>query len=201
MSEINWRPPEPRSGLLGEWDKFVGPGATSTEEWVQFIGGLALLALLGVVIGLNSGSLNWTAVQIVIAALLGFDIVGGIITNATSAAKRWYHREGHSGLKAHLPFVALHGVHLLVVSALFHGMDWTYFAVSYAYLMAAAALILLIPLYVQRPVAFALYAGGLLLSFYVITPAAGLEWFIPFLYFKLLISHLLKEAPYQPGAS
>lgn len=25
MTKIEWNPPEPRTGMLGAWDKFVGP--------------------------------------------------------------------------------------------------------------------------------------------------------------------------------
>ena len=46
-TNIIWQPPEPRSGLAGQWDKFVGPGATAAELWLQFLPvvlpGLALL--------------------------------------------------------------------------------------------------------------------------------------------------------------
>jgi hypothetical protein len=31
------------------------------------------------------------------------------------------------------------------------------------------------------------------------TPTPGLEWVVPFLFLKLLLSHLLKEAPYRPA--
>jgi hypothetical protein len=129
---------------------------------------------------------------------LAFDIIGGIITNATSAAKRWYHRSGQEGWRAHLPFIALHGLHLLVISALFRGMDWGYFVVLFAYLLVASVILTTLPLYLQRPVSLTLFCGGFLLGIYLFAPTPGLEWFIPFFYLKLLVSHLLKEAPFSP---
>jgi hypothetical protein len=27
-----------------------------------------------------------------------------------------------------------------------------------------------------------------------------MEWFVPILFLKLIVAHLLKEAPYRPGA-
>lgn len=198
MTEVQWIPPEPRHGASGAWDRFVGPGATAHEEMVQLVGGLALSAFIGAHLYVQRESLGWSALQVIVAALLVFDITGGIITNATSAAKRWYHRPGHDGLRAHLPFIAAHGVHLLLIAALFRGMDWAFFAVLYGYLLASAVLILRMPLYLQRPVGYTLFCFGILIALYIFAPTAGLEWFVPFFYFKLLVSHLLKEAPFTP---
>lgn len=200
MSEqhIQWTPPEPRSGAMGAWDKFVGPGATSAEEWLQLGGGLLLTGMLGVLLYSQREILDWSGWQWLAVAVLIFDLTGGIITNATSAAKRWYHRAGQEGVGAHLPFVAVHGLHLLLVAALFRQMDWAFFALTYGYLLLAAVVILKTPLYLQRPLSLTLFCGGLILGMYVLTPTAGLEWFIPFFYLKLLVSHLVKEAPFTP---
>jgi hypothetical protein len=192
MNNIEWIPPQPRQGALGAWDKFVGPGATSSEEWLQLLGGGVLAGILGLLIYLQRD----TPIQSLVAALLALDLTGGIITNATSAAKRWYHRAGQDGLRAHLPFVAVHGLHVLVVAAGFRGMDWGFLAGGYGYLLLATLLILATPLYLQRPMR--LFCGGLLLGMYGFTPTPGLEWFIPFFYLKLLVSHLVKEAPFTP---
>lgn len=196
MGEINWTPPEPREGLRGAWDKFIGPGATGSEQWLQLIAGLGLAAVLGLLLYLRRDTLDWTAAQTLVAALLAVDLIGGVITNATAAAKRWYHRPGQEGLRAHLPFVALHGLHLLLVAALFRGMDWGFWAVLYVYLLGSALVILRMPLYLQRPTAMALFCGAFLLGTYVFAPTPGLEWFVPLFYLKLLVSHLLKEAPF-----
>lgn len=198
MSDIQWTPPKPRSGILGAWDRFVGPGATAREEAVQVIGTLALSAILGLLLYAQRDSLNWTVLQIIVIALFVFDIAGGIVTNATSAAKRWYHRPGNQGVRAHMPFIMVHGVHLFVIAALFREMDWAYFGVNYGYLLLAALLILATSLYLQRPVSLTLFCVGLLIGVYIFEPVAGLEWFLPFFYLKLLVSHLPKEAPFTP---
>ncbi|MBZ0281441.1 MAG: hypothetical protein K8L97_11935 [Anaerolineae bacterium] len=198
MTKIEWNPPEPRTGMLGAWDKFVGPGATSAEEWLQIIGGTALAGFLALILYLRREDLNWTGLQTLLVVVLALDLIGGVITNATSAAKRWYHRAGQDGLRAHLPFIAVHGVHLLLIAAIFRGMDWGFFLVLYGYLLAAAIIILRIPLYLQRPAALTLFCGSILLGTYLFTPTPGLEWFVPFFYLKLLVSHLLKEAPFAP---
>ena len=67
--------------------------------------------------------------------------------------------------------------------------------------MLASFLILRVPLYVQRPFALLLYLGGLILTFYVLPAIPGLEWFLPIFYMKLLISHLILEAPFLPESN
>ncbi len=198
MAQINWTPPQPRQGILGAWDKFVGPGATSGEEWLQLAGGIALAGMLGILLYISRDKLNWSGLQVVVVIFLVLDLTGGIITNATSAAKRWYHRDGQDGIKAHLPFVAIHGLHLLMIAWLFRGMDWAFFAVMYGYLVVASVVIIKTPLYLQRPMSLLLFCGGCLLGMYAFIPTIGLEWFIPFFYLKLLVSHLVKEAPFSP---
>jgi hypothetical protein len=198
MSQIDWIPPKPRAGLAGAWDQFVGPGATSREEWLQLLGGVALTIALLLLLYLQGHFAQWSTVQIIVVVLLAFDLFGGVITNATTAAKRWYHRAGQEGVRAHLPFIAVHGIHLLVIALLFRQADWAYFAVLYGYLLLAAVIIIRTPLYLQRPLAMTLFCGGLLLGVYVFPPAPGLEWFVPLFYLKLMISHLLKEAPFAP---
>jgi hypothetical protein len=131
-----------------------------------------------------------------VAVLIAFDIAGGIVTNATSAAKRWYHRPGQ-GFWQHLGFTAIH-VYPFIIAWLFLGMDWSYGLIVYGYLLFATLVILLVPQYLQRPVAMAAYAGGLLVALYVLPLIPGLEWFVPFFYLKLLVSHLIKEEPYRP---
>jgi hypothetical protein len=127
--------------------------------------------------------------------LLVFDLMGGVITNATATAKRWYHRPGQ-GWFQHMGFVAVHAVHITLVAWLFRGSDWFYFYVYYAYLLIASLVITGVQLYLQRPVALLLLVGALLLNIYGLLPTPGLEWFVPLFFRKLLVSHLLKEEPY-----
>lgn len=192
---IGWTPPARRSGWRRYWDSVVGPGGTSAEEWLQLLGGLGLAALALLVFLLRFPG-QPTLTQIMILTLLTLDLSGGIITTVTSTAKRWYHRAGQ-GWRQHIIFVLPHGLHLALVVWLFPGFGWWFFLLFYGYLVAATLLILYTPLYVQRPVAFICYAGVVLLNG-VFAPTAGLEWVIPFLFLKLLIGHLLKEAPFRP---
>ncbi|MBK8900419.1 MAG: hypothetical protein IPM53_04485 [Anaerolineaceae bacterium] len=195
--KIEWTPPEPRPGLAGAWDKFIGPGATNAELWLELLGALGLTAVLTLINFTQRSELNWTTWQWLVFLLFAFDLSGGIITNATSGAKRWYHRPEQRFID-HVGFVALHGIHLAVVAWLFRDGDWLYFAIYYGWLLGGTAVILRTPLYLQRPLALLLYSGTLLLNSSLILPTAGLGWFIPFFFLKLLVAHLLLEAPFQP---
>lgn len=192
---IDWQPPAPRSGVGGWWDRLIGPGATNAEQWLQL--SVACAAAIAVPVYTYWQGLDWTVGQMIVAALLAFDLFGGVITNATGSAKRWYHRSGQ-GFWQHWGFVALHGVQLLIVAWLFRGMDWLFFATIYGYLLGVTVIVLKAPLYLQRPLALLALCDMILVNHYLLPSSPGLEWFVPILFLKLLVSHLLKEAPYLP---
>jgi hypothetical protein len=193
--EISWRPPAPRAGWNGALDRFIGPGATAAELWVQLLGTLGLTGLL-LWFSLRQDELL-TAPQIGLLALLAFDLSGGVITNATSAAKRWYHRPGQ-GPREHLAFVLPHGAHLALLAWLFPSVGWPFALLCFLYLAGATLAVLRAPLYLQRPVALLAYAGALLLNL-ALAPPHALAWVAPLLFLKLLVAHLLKEAPFPPA--
>ncbi|MDJ0799648.1 MAG: hypothetical protein QNJ51_23015 [Calothrix sp. MO_167.B12] len=188
--ESNWTYSSPRSGMKGLLDHITGPGATPAEIMLQFLpafGG----AIAAPIYALNL-AVHWTPWQLGLIALFGFDLVGGVLTNATSAAKRWYHRPGQ-GWQQHLGFVSIHIVHVLLVAWLFRGGDWGFFLGISSYLLGASVLILGSPLYLQRPLAMGLYGLVLLSDRYLFSPTLGLEWFLPLFFLKILVSHLVRE--------
>ena len=184
---IDWQ--APRHGWRGHLDRFIGPGATPQESWLQLM--VPLLTAVSVWIWAPP----WSPLQLVVAIVVAADLAGGIVTNATASAKRWYHRPGQ-GKRQHLSFVALHFIQLTLFSAVFMEFDLAWIAASGGCLMLASWLIVSAPLYLQRPIAMTLFAVSLMLSEYWLTVPQGLEWFLPLFYLKLLLSHLLKEAPY-----
>jgi hypothetical protein len=195
MRNIDWIPPEPRAGLKGGWDKFVGPGATRAEFWLMWVAAISAgIALPVIAITWDFG---WSTGKLIVAGLIACDMAGGVITNATSSAKRWYHRPGQ-GFKKEFGFVAIHCIQIFLVAWLFGCMDWEFFGVIYGYLLVSTLVILLMPLYLQRPVAMLMICGAILLNWYVVTAPHGFEWFVPVLFLKLEISHLLTEAPFRP---
>ncbi len=191
----NWETPPPRSGIAGALDKFVGPGATKAELALQF--GIAALAGIAAPVYATLVTKSWSWVQYAACSLLALDIAGGVVTNATSSAKRWYHRAGRNFLH-HFGFVSLHLFHLLIVSALYLEFNIVWIMVAGGYMLCSTLLILAVPLYLQRPVAVTAYSGAVLICSYVLTQPEGVEWFLPLFYLKLLVSHLLKEEPYRP---
>ena len=192
---INWNSSPPRPGFPGWLDRITGTEATTAELLLQFIPP-AIFAIAAPIYAQNL-AVNWTYLQLGLISLLGFDLVGGVLTNATSSAKRWFHREGQTW-QDRLVFVSIHIIHIFLVALLFRGSDWGFFAIASSYLIGSSILILQTPLYLQRPVAFGFYGLALLGNSYLFEPTVGLEWFLPLFFFKILISHLLKEAPYSP---
>lgn len=186
----------PRSGAAGWLDRLAGPGATRTELVLQFTPAViaALLAALYAV----ALDIEWSGLQLALIAFLAFDLVGGVITNSTGAAKRWFHRPGQ-GWRQHLGVVAMHLIHVTVVAVLFRAGDGAYLGVVGGYLLVAAIVILASPHYLRRPVGLGLYALALIGSEYLFTPTPALEWFLPLFFLKLLVSHLIPETPYRPG--
>jgi len=187
--------PSPRRGLAGALDRIAGPGATRPELALQ----LVLPAIAAALAPLHAASVaeGWSTPRFVVCALLAFDVVGGIITNSTSSGKRWYHRAGRRFVH-HFGFVSLHLLHLALVSWLYLELDLVWLAITGAYLLGAAAVVVCAPLYLQRPIALAAYTVALLLSGALRAPV-GLEWFLSLFYLKLLVSHLPKEQPYAPA--
>lgn len=189
---VSWKPPSARNAL----DRFIGPGATRAELLLQLIP--PLMAGGALVVWAEASGLGWAWWQQLVAFLLMVDLLGGVLTNATSTAKRWYHRPGQ-GFRQHYGFVALHVLQPMLVVLCFDRGAWAWALAGYGYLLAAALLVLLSPLYLRRPVALLLLLGGLLLSGYVLESPPGFGWFLAVYYVKLLVSHLLPEAPFRPA--
>lgn len=192
---INWTIPELRTGWRGQIDKVIGPGATKAEINLQLY--IPLLAAVAVItIGLFN-NYDWTWGQYAIAAFMALDMVGGIATNLTSAAKRWNFREGNN-FKEHMIFVGIHILQLLIVSYFFLDFDLAWVIQNYAFLLLACVIILKTPLYLQRAISGITFAIALILSMYIFAEPTHLEWFLPLFYYKLLVSHVVREEPYSP---
>ncbi len=194
MRHSNWEYPSPRSGWSGQWDRFVGPGASSAEQWVPF--GVALLAALAVAVIGGVGDLEWNTVQWGLALVLAFDIAGGAATLATGSAKRWYHRPGQTA-RHHLGFIGVHVVHLALVAFVFRGGDVVWFVAMSAWLMLGAFAVSRSPIQIQRCVAVSMTCLGTILALSLFNPTPGLEWLVPVLFVKLLIGHATVEEPYE----
>ena len=145
--KISWDLPPFRPGIWDDIDKFIGPGATKAEKWIQFYPALALAG--GIVVFGLVNQVGWSFWQFVIVALLSVDMLGGVLTNATSAAKRWFFREGE-GFRQHMSFVALHLAQIILFSWAFLDVNVAWIVGVYGVLMGGSAIILKSPLYLQR---------------------------------------------------
>jgi len=178
----------------GGIDRLCGPGATKAELLLQF--SVAFGAALAAGFYYPLATPDWSLLQIAIAAVLAFDIAGGIVTNATSSAKRWFHRPAQSQ-KDHLKFIGMHLLHLGLLAGFFVTGEITWFIQSTVLLASAACLIIYAPLYLKRPISYSAYMVVFLISQFWLETPVGLEWFLPLFYFKLLVSHLPPEAPFD----
>lgn len=180
--------PQPRPGVLGAWDRFVGPGM-GWQENTLVIGsgtvgaGLAAWALL------LHGAPPWL---VALGALIALDVIGGAVCNATQTTKRWYHRPGAT-LRDHVSFTSLHVLHIVAVAWAFRGpgLDFAYALGLSATLITAMLVVLATPRVFKLPVAVVFYLIAIALTFHVFGATPGLEWFVPALFVKLLIGHLV----------
>lgn len=198
---IDWHCPPPRSGFLREWDTLIGPGADAREQALVLVP--ALLAPLLLVCYAIVAQLGWAWWQLIIAVLLTADLIGGVVANATGAAKRWYHRPGQTR-RQHLTFQAVHLVQLGLVAAFFPtvsslGVNWPWLLGNYAVLLGCSWLILTAPIYLQRPLALTLAFAAIVINLYAFAPIPGFEWFPAAFYLKLLVGHVVHEEPYRPN--
>jgi len=177
---------QPRPGLLGSWDRFVGPGMSAGEN-VLVIGSAVVGGAL-VAFHLSLLGLAWPLV--VLGAAIGADVIGGAVCNMTETTKRWYHRPEQRP-RDHLWFIALHLLHIIAVAWGFRGggFDVIYAVTVGGWLLASALIVLCAPAALRSPLATTLYLAAFALSLYALGPTPGLEWFVPLLFVKLLIGH------------
>jgi hypothetical protein len=177
--------PPPRDGLLGRWDEFVGPGATAAETG----GALALGAAGGVAapLWLRRRAPEAGRVRLGLAALVGSDIGGGVWTNATVAAKRWYAPAG-AGPGARVAFAAAH-LHPYLVAASDPRRPVRWALALHAAAVAGTVATALVPRRLALPVAVAAALGGQAAAALAGDTPRGWEWFAPAYLAKLLVGH------------
>ncbi|MFC9898219.1 hypothetical protein ACFVMC_31405 [Nocardia sp. NPDC127579] len=168
-------------------DRLIAPDATRGEI-VSGFGSATLGATTIFGLGLHAGLDLW---QVVVLALVAFDMFGGAVVNATASAKRWYHRPTRTAAH-HLGFVAVH-IQPFVLAWAVPGFTWTAAATIYLTTLVAALVVTATPQSLRRPVAFGATAFGLTLTTTLVTVPHIAAWFAPILLVKLLLAHLLPE--------
>ncbi len=187
----------------GKPDALVGTGATVAERMLGY-GSAAAFTLLLVgwqVFAADPGATGW---RLLVYAVLAFDVAGGVTANMLNSCKRFYHadiKKDERGftrlLKNPLMFALLH-VHPLLIALLFEG-NLPAAAIWYAALVGSVAITLSAPLYLRRPTATGLVVAAILISLYALPIARGFEWFVPCLFFKIVLGHTVREEPYRPA--
>lgn len=192
---IQWR-------YVGRADLLCGTGATTAERWLAY-GMAGLLTAIILALDFFRDTPIAEGWRIALLAFFAFDIAGGAVANMLNSCKRYYHSPLQAGegigsrmAKNTTIFTAIH-VHPIIVAAIFGGSVFN--AVAWYFLLqASVAVILAMPLYLRRAAATAITLLALLGSQSILPLGAGLEWFIPCLFIKMVLGHAVQEEPYGP---
>ena len=185
--------PQPRKGILGSWDRFVGPGMTVGENLLV----LGSTAIGGLFVAFQLAALHFDWLHVLLGALIGADVIGGAVCNMTATTKFWYHRREQAS-KNLFGFIALHILHITAVAWAFRGdgFDIIYAFVLGSWLLGSATVVMSASRLLRSPIAALLYVVTLGISLYWLGPTSGMEWFVPLLFVKLLIGHAVP--PFEP---
>lgn len=145
----------------------IAPGATRLEALVCY-SSAAAGAALSTVLAARSGL---SALPLAVIAVVAFDLYGGAAVNATSSAKRHFHRDGRTW-RHHLGFVAIH-VQPFLLALVVPGFGWWTATVIYALALVGAVVVLGVPRPVRLPVAFAVTALAIGLAQWCPPPSPG----------------------------
>lgn len=194
---VDWRPPN------GKGDPIFGAGATAAEKalanTVGLLGAATILAA-GIV-----ADADWNIVQYVLAAVIAFDVVGGVVANGLNSAKRDHHGPPSAtassgfGRLVSFPvvFTALH-IHPIVVGTFYPPHLWWWGPIWYVAILSGTVAVRAAPLYLERPTALGLCALAVLAATYI--PAPELWGWLPvMLMLKLVLAHAVQEEPYRPA--
>ncbi len=121
--------------------------------------------------------LGFGFLPIAVGAIIGFDILGGAVCNATDTTKRWYQRPDVNSVE-HITYIQLNQLHIALAAWFFRvgvGFDWNYFTSVSACLLLATAVVLAVPIYLKRPLAVGLYLIAIAIGLYKVGFTHGLE--------------------------
>lgn len=180
-------------------EALIAPNAARGERLLGY-GAAVFGAILAGAFAFSAGLGMWTSIVLVI---VGFDMFGGVVVNATVSGSRRFHAPDTPRWNV-LGFVTYH-VHLLLLALLVQEMPWTTAVVGYVGLVLATVLVTLTPAPLKQPVAFLCAAGLIAATTAVFPPAPVVAWVAPLLIVKLLLAHLLPHGAvadeYEPATS
>lgn len=147
---------------MGYLAKLTGPTATRTEILLQFLVPAAIVAFL--VYSQAAFLFGQGLLYTIVLCLLAFDVIGGVVTNETIAARRWFNRDGVSKLKKWL-FCLMHLVHICALFLFLNEPALSGFLTYCSLYLASFTLVILTPNYISRAVAAWLYCAFIVLFF------------------------------------
>jgi hypothetical protein len=103
-------------------------------------------------------------------------------------------------LKSGINFDLLH-LHPVVLALLVPGANAVNGFAWYLGLILSVLIVRLVPLYIRRPIAFAIIVVAIVVNLYVLPLGPGLEWVMPLMFLKIVYGHTVQEEPYRPGAA
>jgi len=166
-------------------DRLIAPHATRAEIALGYTVGIVGAAAAA---GLGVGA-HQSVLVVVVVAVVGFDIFGGAVVNATTSASRWFHRPGRTAWH-HLGFVGVH-IQPFFLAWLVPGVRWVDAFLVYVLALVAAVVVVRASSALRAPVAFAVTVFGIGVTTTLLTFPSFLAWFAPVLLVKLLLGHLL----------
>lgn len=192
---IDWTVPD------DHLDSINGDGATRAERLLpQVTGVVAVTVIAAHAVG---AGLGWSWWQHLLAAVLVFDLVGGVVAMSLNSAKRFHHashlavdRPSAALTRNALLFTALH-MQPVVIGLAFPGGTWWWGLAWYAVSLVGLLAVTHIPLHLARPMAMLLVALAA-----VVTPVlehpAGFAW-VPVVLVAKLVLGAIREEPYRPA--
>lgn len=180
-------PREPRPGLPGLLDRYLGPDATASDGLRVAMAGLGglLLGLLTVPAPLA---------ERLLLALLTTELCAGLVAALNHAGKAWIHRPQRR-LPRLLLFIALQTIPLALFIWLFRDQDLSLLATAIALLGAGSAAVMLTPAEWQRAVGFLVLLAVLFTLQHFHTPPPAGAWFLPLLYARTFLALLPAQRP------
>lgn len=180
-------------------DRFFGPGHSRLDLTAQGIAGVLCAGLFAWYLVTSPARPHWSVWQLVLLGVMVLDLIGGILTMSTTAAKIWYHRAGPTARRTRLVFVSSHVVHLALVALVLLEQDWIWLVVSGLSLLTATLVIEFTPRAVKRVAATGSFVAVLVLGLIMAPLPAALAWFPALFYLKLLVCFLVPESEPRDG--
>lgn len=188
-------------------DPIYGTGSTLAERNLARISAVVGTAGVLAAVALTSPDV-WALWQYAVAAVVAFDLIGGVVANALASAQREHERPDRPGdgpllrlVRRPVLFSALH-VQPILVGLLFPGAPWWWGPAWYAVVLGAVIVVRRVPRHLARPVALAVAAGVAVASPLVVAPV-GFAWLPVIMVLKLVVAHAVPRdlEPHPEGAA